>query len=48
MDYLKVGYYEMFKLLVILFVFMFEFVGCILEDDDYFVDMERFLFYVID
>lgn len=48
MDRLKVGHYEMFKLLVISLVSMFEFVGCSLEDDDYLSDMERLAFYVID
>lgn len=48
MNRLKVGHYEMFKLLVISLVSMFEFVGCTLEDHDYLADMERLAFHVID
>ena len=48
MDHLKVGHYEMFKLLVISLVSMFEFVGCTLEDEDYLADMERLSFHVTD
>ena len=48
MDHLKVGHYEIFKLLVISLVSMFEFVGCTLEDEEYLADMERLSFYVID
>lgn len=48
MDHLKVGHYEMLKLLVISLLSMFEFVGCTLEDDNYLADMERLSFHVID
>ena len=35
MDQFKVGHFEIFKMLVISLVSMFEFVGCTLEDVDY-------------
>ena len=48
MDQFKVGHFEIFKMLAISLVSMFEFVGCTLEDVDYLNNMEQLVFKVID